>query len=139
MKPPFAVLISSVAFLLSATLYPQNSPSRTKGLIAHIRHGEISFSVSVDERTTEPSILRVIIPQKIPADPSRLREPKVRATVKMRDDNVHEGVPEKRPSIANGGWVDSRYELLLRKGVSVGDIFSVTLTIGAEEYELFAF
>ena len=58
----------------------------------------------------------------------------------MTDDSVTEGVlQEVFPQAGNAGWVDVRYRLPLKKDTSIQQVFSVTLWIEDQIYELHTF
>ena len=122
---------------------PQFGPERRNpNVVAHLRHADLHFSVSVEARQKEPSFLEVSFPVKQSGEgSSRTRRPEVRARVTLADHpTVFEGVMEEvRWGISNGGWSTDRYRLPLRPELAIGHIHSVTIWIGTDEYEFHPF
>jgi hypothetical protein len=98
--------------------------------IAHVSHGDVSFTVSIDPNDNRLLALR--IPERQPGEP-RL----VRIELRLRDESVIEGVAERQPSIASGGFVDWRYRFDAKRPLTIPVIFSVTISVADQTFEVF--
>ena len=97
--------------------------------IAHVRQGDVSVSVSI-ESTNDG--LAIVVPEKDGVDPKPIR-----VRLKLRDETVVEGVPQRLPSIGNAGTVDWRYRLAANRSLTISDIFSVSVSIGDRAFEVY--
>jgi hypothetical protein len=106
--------------------------------IAHIRHADLIFSVRIERDQHGKAFLRVAVPYKF--EFGKTITAKVWAKVKMRDESVVEGnLPVTGLALANAGWANPIHRLQLRDGTTMRDVFSVTLSINGENYELYTF
>src|SRR5579863_4507372 len=71
----------------------------TPGLIAHVEHDGLSFSVSVDDFRN--GMLRIVVPVRFSAP-----RPTVGIAVHMRDERILGPAVEPLGSVGNGGSVD---------------------------------
>lgn len=118
---------------------PEVVINRDPNLISHIIHDGLHFVAKL-ENTTDGTFLAVVIPKRYGPGSPLPPSPLVRAKVKMTDDSVTEGaLQEVFPQAGNAGSVDVRYRLPLRKGTSIRKVFSVTVWIGDQVYELYTF
>ncbi len=103
-------------------------PQDCAHFIAHVRQNDVSFSVSIESTN---DALGIVVPEKNGVDPAPIR-----VRLKMRDETIIEGVPQRLPSVGSGGWVDWRYRLAANRPLTISDIFSVSISIGDRAFEV---
>jgi len=98
--------------------------------IAHVAHDGISFSVSIDSENNR--FLEIVAPEKTKVQPRPIR-----ISVRFRDESKIEGTPERQGSVWSGGYVDWRYRFDAKRSVAISDIFSVTIQVGDQMFDLY--
>lgn len=125
-----------LAALATPTLQVRSQPTvaaECNRPIAHFLHDGLSLSVSIDSRDNRS--IEVVAPQKDVPTPSTAQV--VHVKVRLRDERVLEGAAERQPSVSSGGWVDWRYRFDTRQPLTMASIFSVTVSIANQTFEVF--
>ena len=102
--------------------------------IAHVRHNDISFSVGIDANSDQS--LAIVAPVRQEPNGPNLPKPVV-VKLRLRDDSVIEGMAQPQPSMASGGYVDMYYRFDAKRRLTLANIFSVTITLAGESYEVY--
>jgi hypothetical protein len=137
---PFLSVATLIVLVGCAT--PSSKPFLARSdLIAHVRHGDLHFAAYIENDQQGKAFLAVIVPLKIDLGKTTgLTNVDVWAKVKMRDESFVEGpAPANGPQISNAGGSDARHRLQLGDGATIKDVFSVTVSINGEIYELYPF
>lgn len=127
------IILCLVLVLSGAVFGCRTNQRKNPGLIAHIIHNGLSFSVAVDGR--DSAYLRIIIPEKVSSQAS-LPSRTVKVRVLFADDSWKEGIAKSTVSSANGGWADVNYLFALGRKISVDHIHSVSISIDGDQYEI---
>lgn len=98
--------------------------------IANVRHDDIHFSVSID--CDDSRFLRVMVPERDGIQPRP-----VSIKLRFRDESSVEGTPEGLISTGGGGFTDLRYRFDGKRPLTIAAIFSVTITVGNQSFELY--
>jgi hypothetical protein len=123
--------------MLQAQAVRQVQDCKDAGLIAHIEHDGLSFSIRID--AADESFLKIGVPERS-RSVSSSSGPAVRLKVLMANDAIIEGPAERIPAtLSNGGYDEITYRFSLRKRTVVDDIHSVTIWIGDQSYTVFPF
>ena len=103
-------------------------------LIAHVRHNDIHFSVAID--ATNDQSLAIVAPVRVEPNGPNLPKPVI-VKLRLRDESVIEGMAEPQPSVGSGGYVDRRYRFDAKRPLTLASIFSVTITLAGESFEVY--
>ena len=136
-----SVLTAMVAVILFTAPNVRAQTAQTShfrnGLIAHIEHDGLSFSIRIDPANDQ--YLAINIPQKT-GSYTWSSLPPVRLKVLMRGtDHPIEGPAELLPSVSNAGWDETRYRFALQRHTVVDDMQTVTISIGDQTYTVMPF
>jgi hypothetical protein len=137
-----SVLTAMVAVILLTAPNVRTQTAQTShfrnGLIAHIEHDGLSFSIRIDPANDQS--LAINIPQKT-GSYAWSSLPPVHLKVLMRGtENPIEGSAELiHGAVSMGGSDQIRYRFPLPSHVVVDDIQSVTISIGDQTYSVFTF
>jgi hypothetical protein len=127
------LLLATVASLgpaQSAGVAQQSDGAR---LIAHVRHNDVHFSISIER--PDNRFLTIVVPTR--STPSANRPNPVNIRLRFRDDSVVEAPAQAQPSAGSGGFVDWRYRFDARRELTMANIFSVTISLAGEPYEVY--
>lgn len=109
---------------------PTAPPADCTRPIANVAHGDVHFTVSIDR--SDNRLLALVVPEKQGSEPRP-----VRIRVRLRDESAIEGVADRQPSVSSGGFVDWRYRFDLKRPLLMPNIFSVTIWVGDQMFEVF--
>jgi hypothetical protein len=124
-----AVASSSRALVLGAgRAEPLQRPDCNRP-IANVTHDGIHFSVSIGE---DGRSLQIIAPERGGGQPRPIS-----IRLRFRDQSSTTGPPERLPSVSSGGYTDWRYRFEVNRPVTMSDIFSVTISVAGESFEVF--
>ncbi len=102
--------------------------------IANLRHNDIHFSVGIN--TTDNRSLAIVTGERVNPGGPQLPKP-VMVKLRLRDESVIEGMAQPQPSVASGGYVDRRYRFDAKRELTLASIFSVTIILSGESFEVF--
>ena len=119
-------------------------------LIAHIEHDGLSFSIKID--SADDRFLSISIPRRsgtyhwsslprVHMNVLTMGNAQMRGNILMRETNPPiEGPAELIPgTVSMGGWDEIHYRFALQRHTVVGDIHSVTISIGDQTYTVMPF
>lgn len=127
---PF-VIVACIANAEGPTAAQQSDHARR---IAHVRHNDISFSVNID--ATNNRSLAILASARIETNGPNLPKPVI-VKLRLRDESVIEGMAQPQPSAGSGGYVDRRYRFDAKRDLTLDNIFSVTITLAGESFEVY--
>ena len=124
-------LAAALAFCLAWQGAPP-SAAQTPGdrRIANVAHDGIHFSVAIDPDNNR--FLEIVVTEKTNVQPQPIR-----ISLRFRDESKIEGAPERQPSGGSGGYVDWRYRFDAKRPLAISDIFSVTIWVGDQMFDLY--
>ncbi len=135
MWPRSIGLLSLMTALLVGPVPELQAPNGRDRPIARISHDGISFSVSIDQNNDR--FLAVGVSEKQTTAIVRGPRQPVKIRIRYRDETAIDGTPQLRPSVSNGGYTDWKYQFDAKRSLTIGSIFSVTIWIGDQVFELF--
>ena len=92
--------------------------------LAHVRHNDIHFAVSIDP--DDSKCLAIMVPTREQTHQA------IGVKLRFRDETSVEGLAQAGISISSGGFTDWRYRFDAKRTVTIRDIFSVTISLAGE-------
>lgn len=86
--------------------------------------------MAIDPR--DDRFFEILVPEKGNVQPRPIR-----ISLRFRDESKIEGAPERQGSVGNGGYIDWRYRFDGKRRVAISDIFSVTIWVGDQMFDLY--
>lgn len=118
----FLVLLSSVAFA--------QEPPPCQRPLAHISHGDVSFSLSLDAKN--PDVLLLAVPES-----DSTAQWRVMVRVRFRDNTTTEAALERSGAVHHDGTVDWTYYFDAKRPLGEGMLISVAVTVANDTFEVY--
>jgi hypothetical protein len=125
------LVVTGLVAVVAWPVYPaqDRQPNDCSRPIAHVVHDGVNLSVSIGP---DGQSLVLVVPERSGVEPRP-----VLVRLRFRDESVVEGVAIRQVSVGGGGFTDWSYRFDARRQIALADIFSVTVSVDDQSFEMF--